>query len=503
MLISAALVRNIIDLDLFHEIALIREIRNTGEFPYQDHFSYVPTVSPVVHHEWGTGFVLYLTSVASGWGSSGLLMLKLAILSGIAAAVSATARCREAFASAFCFCSVPAIFLFEIGISNVRAQMFTLFFASLLMICLALDEKGRKSWVPAFLSIFLVWVNMHAGCIVGLGILILYTFETTIRKYLTSRSFYDTWWQTWHLFACIVLMSLMLLATPYGIDYPEYLWHAVRMPRPEITEWAPLWKLRTRGYLAFFIGAAITAGYAAFASRTHKPRGIALILVTGILALRHQRHLPIFSVVWISLVPAWLKNTWLGDEIENMWRNRSTILTLFWTILAIFYLGFSISKSDIFPSLPTVIEKDTHQVPIYPVGAVKYLRETGFRGNLMVSFTSGAFVSWNLFPDVLVSLDSRYEVAYPAGMLEENLKFYRALPGWENVLKRYPTQAVLLSKSSELKPKMLEEAVDFRNRPGWTPVYEDDSFFILMPVEDAVMYPIVNRVGIPSEGHFP
>jgi hypothetical protein len=78
---------NFVDLDMFHEMALFREILNTYSFPKGDVFSYIPTLNPVVHHEWGFGALLYLTTVATGLGSTGLLLFKYLLSAGVCYAV--------------------------------------------------------------------------------------------------------------------------------------------------------------------------------------------------------------------------------------------------------------------------------------------------------------------------------------------------------------------------------------------------------------------------------
>jgi hypothetical protein len=54
--------------DVFHEMALAREWLACGAFPREDCFAYTPTVSPAVHHEWGTGLLLYLAVAAIPFG---------------------------------------------------------------------------------------------------------------------------------------------------------------------------------------------------------------------------------------------------------------------------------------------------------------------------------------------------------------------------------------------------------------------------------------------------
>jgi hypothetical protein len=100
---------------------------------------------------------------------------------------------------------------------------------------------------------------------------------------------------------------------------------------------------------------------------------------------------------------------------------------------------------------------------------VEYLQEAGFEGNLMTPFTAGAYVSWKLYPHVLVSMDGRYEVAYPPGALRETLDAYAARDGWRETLARHPTQLVLAPAGGPLATALVDE-------PGWRRVYVDDAF---------------------------
>ena len=52
--------------------------------PRVDVFSYVPTISPVVHHEWGTAAILYIVTVQLGLGANGLMLVKYLLTAFIA-----------------------------------------------------------------------------------------------------------------------------------------------------------------------------------------------------------------------------------------------------------------------------------------------------------------------------------------------------------------------------------------------------------------------------------
>src|SRR5215467_9869298 len=43
---------NLVDVDIWHEMALIRESLRAGHLLTRDIFAYTPTVYPSIHHEW-------------------------------------------------------------------------------------------------------------------------------------------------------------------------------------------------------------------------------------------------------------------------------------------------------------------------------------------------------------------------------------------------------------------------------------------------------------------
>ncbi len=112
----------------------------------------------------------------------------------------------------------------------------------------------------------------------------------------------------------------------------------------------------------------------------------------------------------------------------------------------------------------------------------------------MTPFTTGAFVSWKLFPAVKVSIDGRFEVAYPPGTLAENHAFYQAELGWLETLDKYPTDLVLV-------PTNLPLAAAMSLAEGWQRVYADDAFELHAPPGRA--WPYVDNRGQRLKGEFP
>lgn len=132
--------------------------------------------------------------------------------------------------------------------------------------------------------------------------------------------------------------------------------------------------------------------------------------------------------------------------------------------------------------------------PIYPVGPVEYLSEIAFKGNLMVYFDWGSYVLWKLHPDVRVSMDSRYEAAYPEWLVDENIQFYWAKEGWQHILTAYPTDLVLVYKGLPLGEAMPQQS-------EWKKVFTDDVFELY--ARPGLTMPVVNWTGRSFTGVFP
>src|SRR5581483_3877850 len=108
-------------------------------------------------------------------------------------------------------------------------------------------------------------------------------------------------------------------------------------------------------------------------------------------------------------------------------------------------------------------------------------------------FRQGAYVSWKLFPAVKVSVDSRYEVAYPEDWVDRTFKFYAGESGWRETLAAYPTDAVLVPRSAPVAQVMPQS--------GWHMVYKDGEFEVFG--RPGLRLPDVDRTGESFAGVFP
>jgi hypothetical protein len=471
-----------IDPDAFHEMALFREALRTGRVPTEDVFAYTPTVSPCVHHEWATGLVLYATAMTAG--AAGIMALKYLLVAAICGCCLLCACWRGASLANLSVCSLLAVSLARIGFTTIRAQVFTLLALALLLLLLDQDRQGKRRWVLVWVPVYWAWLNLHGGFVVGLGILGLHWFEQVIRQRTPQ----------WHLIVTGMVLLLVLPLNPYGLTYLPYLWRAVRMPRPQITEWAALWEDPDPAQLLAYGASVLILAYCLLRVGPRRMPGFLIVLACGVLALRHVRHLSLYAVAWWCYTPGFFQQTPVGGSLTVFWeRQRHFVLTLL-LALTVLCLLVAWPRKPWELSVPTTAGGPTADKILYPAGAVRYLREQGFQGNLMTPFVEGAYVSWELGPAVKVSLDSRFEVAYQPGLLEEQTAFYLAEEGWQQTLARYPTDAVLVRRTAVVAPKL-------RELQSWTCVYQDDAYAIVARSE--LHLPVVDRSGEPIPSTFP
>ncbi len=491
----------IVDLDLFHEMALYRQMENEGQMPTSDAFAYTPTIEPVVHHEWATGAVLYFVTVKSGWGSTGLIVLKYILTFFVCVGCFVYARRRGASLAVF---AVLAPFALNLGgwmaFNNIRAQLFTLCFLILLFFLLDQDRRGKRWWIAAWLPIFVVWANMHGGVVSGMGILGVYCFARLIEAWSETKSIGMTLQRVWHLIAVGMATLLLLNLNPYGWDYTPYLVRAVRMKRPLILEWQPIWEIRLPIIYGFSVLIALYGIWCR--GKESLFESLALVL-TAYLAAKHYRHGSLYAVTWACFVPPMIQASGVGLSIEGLFRKYRPQIAVVGIAIGLVAIGFAINVKFWKLQVPTDDTYSKLNDVIYPAGAVDYLREQNFQGNLFVPFSTGAFVEWNLYPNVKVSFDSRYEVAYPPAALEENNEFYNAGENWRDTLAKYDTHAILVPQARRLAEELEKNDGELASEIGWKCIYRDRGHSLYVPVQRAEELPYVDRSHETIVGVFP
>lgn len=464
--------------DAFHEMALARELFEHGVLPLEDRFAFTPTVSPAVHHEWGTGVFLYLVAGASPLGLDGMAITRLILIAMLGLCIYRAARNNGANPLVIGLCLPLAFPLAWVGFATLRAQLFTLVFMAVQVLLQQSDWRERRVWVVGWMVMYVVWLNMHAGFVVGVAMLGLHVIERWLVYFSANRNSIqlgDFWNRFWHHFVIAGFLFVGVLINPWGVRYPIYLWHAILMPRPTMLEWQPLWYMPdTIISVTSFAMMVIGLGYAAKTRQWHRLRGWFFCCLAAYMAMKHIRHGSLFAIAWMIYMPGWLTATEFGRcSLAMLYNYRETAIRICW-ITGIASVIFFVQHAAWRCNIP---RSDSESAMVYPVEAVKFLKQTEFKGNLITPFTSGAYVSWTCYPDIRVSLDGRYEVAYQEDVLPKHDAFYFAGPNWREVLLEYDPDAILVNQTAPVRGLLGQKEHDTEH---FRLVYEDETFAIFV-----------------------
>lgn len=289
-------------------------------------------------------------------------------------------------------------------------------------------------------------------------------------------------------------MAPLILINPYGIHYVTYLWNALRLERPLVSEWHSVWGME---FMALcYLGLSVSIGiFACWHAGLRRSQGILPVTFSLLATFSARRFLPIYAIVWAIYVPSWLEGSGLATFFERAW-------IVLWKWFAVAWVGFialfgclwiADNPFELVVPSQNLVNQGNHIA--YPVGAVEYLRGTRIPTNLMVGFDTGAYVSWKLYPQVKVSIDSRYEAAYPPGAAETNYTLYLAQPGWERILEEcVDTDAILVANSfplAQVLPRL----------ENWNRVYYDASYSVY--ARKGSSYPVRKFVSPVVDGTIP
>jgi hypothetical protein len=449
--------RNVGDNDLWGYLSFGKIFWEYKFFPFQDIFSYTPTKNLWVYHEWLTGVIFYYIFKLSG--PAGLQLLQYITIIVTLCLIYATAIKKGAAPVFALIAFIPAMLLISCGYMPVRAQIFTYLFFILTIYILETARISRKwKMLLWLLPVQIFWCNLHGGFVAGLGIIFLYA----IGEGLSGRKIIP-------FIAIFFLAGLATLINPYGLEYWRFIISSVSMSRPEISEWFSIIVALQRNYqtVPVMIFVSLTFICLLFVL-LHKKRNltdIIVIAVTIYLGINHVRHTIFFGIIFGAFMPVILNDFWKSyvavKKIPDYWESRLPYLTLALVLLSFYWFSNQSMSIKMKPTF-LILAPQSH----YPIGAVKWMRENNFRGNVLPDFDWGEFIIGTCYPYCKVAMDGRYETVYDTKITNEYFDFLTGRDGWEIFLKKYPPDLILIKPFTRTYFLILKD-------PSWKVGYMD------------------------------
>jgi hypothetical protein len=464
------------DNDLWGHVLFGRDILAAGAVPHVDTYSYTAAGRAWIDHEWLAQVVMASTYAQAG--SAGLLVLKFTLAAGTAALLFAMIRRRTTLPEVWGGLGMLTLAVLARGFA-VRPQIVTYCGVALLLWLIDRYQHQHRRALWACPAVFLVWANAHGGYTLGLAVLGLFCAAECLRTRALATQ------------PLLVLIgsAAVTACNPYGLQLPGYIWSELVRPHP-IGEWQPV-AVGDTGQFVFLAMAGLFVVTLPFFRdwRTEGWQPI-LALLMAAMALRSQRHTPVFALCAATPLAGQLDEAW-------RWVTQRSSVTL--SVAAQRVIALALVSVAAVQLVLTGLRwrRDGFQIVFdpsdYPVAAVQALRHAGVHANLIVPLDWGEYVLWHLAPTVKVSFDGRFATVYPEDMVFKNFGFFSGATGWRRLIDDYPTDAVLLPVGS-LSP--------ITRQSNWERVYGDDVAEVYARTERSDPMRLT-REPMPRTGVFP
>jgi hypothetical protein len=285
---------------------------------------------------------------------------------------------------------------------------------------------------------------------------------------------------------------LATLINPSGIEYWKILLPALTHPRQEITEWQALPLYGSDVFVGFrvlflLVVISVAAGWRHVEMRSWP--GLIMLALTAYLGWRARRHASFFAVTALAVaapcVQAMLRR-FLSAVPESGGRRVLARIAP----LGVLYVGLALWAFTRW--LPHATFQVLAPIGLYPVSEVDVLERAGVAGNLAVPFDQGSYVSWRLYPKIKVSMDGRYEAAYPESTFRMNQDFFgKRGQDWDRLIRDFRVDFILLDyRSGRLRP---EDMVD----KGYVLIWQNEGVSALLALEEHALILRESAMNLP------
>lgn len=469
------------DPDIWGHLRYGRLFLESSRVPVADPFAYTTTGLTWYAHEYLAQVLLWLTY--AGAGPLGLIALK--CLVGGAATYVIYRSIRLGSDDVRLWGPILMLATSLLGRYFLfRPQLFTYLWFALFVLIVLRYLYGRRAPLWVLPPLLALWANLHGGFIAGIGVLGLAWGLRGLQSYYQhGLRLASLWHDTRALLATLVACLGASLLTPLGWRLWPFLLVELsnHYNRRFIEEWQPL-KLSAPGWsggLALLLLALTAIAWLLAQQRVVTIAGLRpwqwLLsnLPFTVMAFQSNRHVPIL-VIWITPVLALLAQAAWDAWGETRTSRRALLLVTSLIGVPALIAAFH-TLSDPLPRIR--ITRDSLGLQ-RPFGAVAFMRANALHGNVYTPLWWGSYLTWELYPGVLVSTDGRNDTLFPVEMVGENLVFYLSDAADLDAPLRYATDFLLVHTGAPILPRL-------RADKRWSAIYEDPEAILFLRADDA------------------
>ncbi len=463
---------SITDPDFWWHLRTGQLIYQTGQVPNADPFSFTAAGKPWMSHEWLAEWLIYLlVSRTTYWG--GLLFFGF-LSAGTFWLLNSTLK--EMHLS-------PALRLLLLGWAaimtfpflTVRPRVFTIFFFALFLSTIVLYHRGQRVHWWLLPIAMIIWANVHAGYVAGLGLLgLLFIAEALQGPYNIQIH------RRLRIVGIIFVVTLLAsLATPHGFKillYPFTYLKSKNASSLFIAEWQSPDFHHPRQWLLLAALLVSMGSGLVWQKRDWLPF---LLLGSMTIAVLHAgRYVPLFAITWVIVEGEWLTWHWPTAiekaptlvPLQQAWRNCLTFILL---------IALAIGSLPLFAAqgrLQTVRLPRTDGQIHYPAASVAWLQANRPHARMFNKYAWGGYLIYRLWPEQKVFIDGRADM-YGNAFITAYYNTVTAQPGWNEFLDQWDVDTALLTNDTPLSAVLTASAT-------WQKVFSTSEEVIFIRKED-------------------
>jgi hypothetical protein len=476
--------------DIWFHLAAGRLIWQQKALPATDSWSFTAAGRLWQNHEWLSDVFFYLW--AKAFGIDALVVWQWLVV-GISYLL--LFRLLHRITGSYVLAYLLALLALALGTPfyEVRPHLWSVLGFVLLIILTAWRERPT----PALPLLFLVWINLHGGAMLGLmaafvtlGCWALFGEKGGRETSETTAAEEESWRRRVPYAAALWLAScLAAMVNPYGwraFTYPFRLAFAGRSAtRTLLSEWLPPFQpggLQAPLY-PWAIGLFAVAALIMLVGNLPRQRrrnltALGLGLLTLAMSLQSRRFVAFFGLAQTLVVAqAWLviapKLASRSTPARRTTARRQPLLRLAIPLVLLAVAGWKLAPYPLGPNAFDPLSWASRM----PVDSVNFIEANGLQGNVFVYYLWGGYIHWRTAGRLRTHFDPRSETVFADDTMREHEHVVNLAWDAASIVDRSGAQMVLWPMSSPAFRGLVQQ---LESSGRWRPVYRDGVSVLLV-----------------------
>jgi hypothetical protein len=457
--------RTVTDPDVWWHLRTGQLILQTHHIFRADPYSFTRAGHAWINHEWLSQILMF--SLYRWLGYAGLIVVFAGIVAVAFFIVFLRCEARPYFAALITAWGAAA----STSTWGVRPQMLSLLLASIFLLLLERSAQRPRVlwWLP---PLTLLWVNLHAGYALGIGLIGLFLGGEILDAIFGDKRSNGVAARLRQLTFALALSIAVVPLNPNGARMYTYPWQTLSSSAMQqyIQEWASP-NFHQTLYLPFLLMVLALLAALACSPKRLRPLDLLLLAVTLYAALRSVRHIPIFVLVAAPILSR------LVYAILQQWpekKKEETRPPAKLALNAVLILGIALFA---FWRVNFIVRSQAAaEARNFPAAAVSFLAANHTPQPLLNHYNWGGYLIWKLYPQYRVFVDGRADL-YGDDFLNRLAHIYYIRHNWKDEFAATRVCSVMLPPDAPLIAALSE-------LPDWKVIYSDKQAVILTRTAD-------------------